>query len=105
MEKVNRYYPHNTRNMIKRDSGPWIKHEDHISALREIFLDWPGEYPTKSWCYYFGSPDKNEPVIAYPYSYTGTVPDCYVTSGGLLGMIHDTEPEQWGPRVPIWRKI
>lgn len=75
--------------------------EDHLAALREIFPDWPGGYPTEEGDYYFeGSDDNHTQAVAQVEMRNGVL---MVDNGSFR--VDETEPRQWGPRVPKWREV
>ena len=56
MEKIKRYSSpvgFSKVSNLEHPDGQLCFYEDHISDLKEIFPDWPGEYPTSPGYYYF----------------------------------------------------
>lgn len=88
--------------LVDNNQGNHIRREGYIDAMRELFPDWAGEYPKEDGWYYFDIDYDCITTIVYVFADNRE----FVSAGfGEHISFDDTEPEQWGPKVPMWREV
>lgn len=106
MEKIKRYAGLKRSMYLERDEGEVCFYEDHLAALREIFPDWPGEYPAKTGIYFFRTRIGEIQPVYFCKDLCDENDSFYALA--ILQRMNAREisrPDQWGPLWTPWRKV